>query len=201
MIRKETLFTLVVLAALIGFAVYLNRRQSTVEAEATPTSGVTYVFTSEDGLPSSIEIAPADGETVRIARNAENVWVLELPTQAAADQGLAEAAATQVSTLRALNKIEGDPEIFGLDQPAYVVTIGFTGGREHTLDIGSTTPSDSGYYVRLDGKEMMIVGLSGLEGLLNLASAPPYLETATPSPLPPTETPVPAVEATATTTP
>ena len=201
MIRKETLFTLVVLAALIGFAVYLNRRQSAVEAEATPTSGVTYVFTSEDGLPSSIEIAPADGETVRLARNDEKAWVLELPTLAAADQGLAEAAATQVSALRVLNEIEGDPETFGLDQPAYVIKIRFTGGKEHALEVGSVTPTDSGYYVRLDGKKMMIVALDGLEALLNLASDPPYQEPPTPSPLPPTATPVPTTELTATPAP
>jgi hypothetical protein len=112
-----TWITVLALAALIGFTVYLNRRAPTaVETEATPSSTVSYVFTAEDGLPSSIEIKPAEGETVRVARNADQVWMLELPEEAEADQGMAEAAATSVSTLRILNEVDAPADILGLDE-------------------------------------------------------------------------------------
>jgi hypothetical protein len=186
-----TWITVIIFAALIGLAVYLNQRAATPDAEATPSAAVTYVFTSEDGLPNSIEVKPLDGEPVRLARNEENAWMLELPEKAEADQGLAEAAATQISSLRILDGIDLAPDILGLEDPAYVITIKFTGGSEHVLEVGDKTPTNNGYYVRVDNEKTVIVALSGIESLLNLASSPPYLNTPTPTAIPPTETPLP----------
>jgi len=188
--RAGTWITVVVFAALIGLAVYLNRRAETPAAEATPSTTVSYVFTSEDGLPSSIEVKPLDGESVRLIRNEENAWALELPEKAEANQGLAEAAATQVSSLRIRDEIDLDPADLGLDNPAYVITVKFTGSGEHVLEVGDTTPTNNGYYVRVDKGKTVIVELSGIESLLNLITSPPYLNTPTPSALPPTETPI-----------
>ncbi len=190
MIRRDTWIVLFILAILVAFAVILNRRQSSLEAEPTPTGGLTYLFTSEDGNAISIEIAPAEGNPVRIARNSEDTWVIEMPFAASADQGLAEAAATQVGSLRVLDDIQGNPEIFGLDDPGYIITIRFSTGKEHILEVGSKTPTNSGYYVRLDDGKMTIVALSGIEALLKLITSPPYLETPTPSALPPSATPL-----------
>jgi hypothetical protein len=136
-----------------------------------------------------------------VALNAENVWALELPIQAEANQGLAEAAATQVSALKSISPINADPEIFGLKNPAFTITIEFKGGAKHTLEVGDSTPTQSGYYVRVDKDKMMIADLSGIESLLQLVSSPPYLNTPTPTALPPTPTPVPATEASGTPTP
>jgi hypothetical protein len=108
-----------------------------------------------------------------------------------------EAAATSVKSLRILNSdLEGTPDIFGLDQPAYVITIKFTGASEHVLEVGDKTPTNSGYYVRLDKGKMLVVSSDGIDSLLTLVQAPPYLNTPTPTALPPTETPVPAATST-----
>ncbi len=194
--RAGTWITLLFLAVLIGFTFYLNRKKETVAAEATPTGGeITSVFAATEGTVSSIEIKPADGESFRIARNEKNAWAIELPLEAEANQGLAEAAATQISALKVLDPIDGKLDIFGLDQPAYTVTIEFGGGNKHTLEIGDKTPTNIGYYVRVDNDKMMITDLSGIDSLLQLVNFPPYLNTLTPTPLPPTETPVPPTEA------
>lgn len=193
--RTGTWITILLLAALIGLAFYLNSRAKKQNAEATPSSTVSYIFTSEDGLPTSIEIKPQEGNGVRLVRNKENAWALELPENTAADQGLAEAAATQVSTLRILGDIDLAPEILGLDKPAYVITIKFTGGSEHVLEVGDKTPTNNGYYVRKDKDKTFIVDLNGLDSLLNLVTSPPYLNTPTPSALPPAETPLAPTEA------
>jgi hypothetical protein len=118
-----------------------------------------------------------------------------------ADQGLAEAAATQVTALPVSSQIEDgkSPDIFGLDDPAYIITIEFGTGKTRTLEVGDTTPTNSGYYVRVDKDKMLITDLSGIDALLQLASFPPYLST--PTVLPPTEPPVPTAEAAATPTP
>jgi hypothetical protein len=207
-INPGTWITLLLLAVIVGFAVYLKRGKEDT-AEATPTSEqIAFVFPPAEGTASSIEIKPAEGDAVRIVRNTENAWMMELPLETEADPGLAEAAASQLSALDVVSPVEGDPKTFGLDTPDYVITVKFANGKSHTLEIGDSTPSNSGYYVRLDGDKMMITGLSGVDSLVQLTLFPPYLNTPTPTatltatPIPPTETPVPpTVETTVTPTP
>ena len=62
-------------------------------------------------------------ETVEVARGADNTWGLTQPTEAKADQASAEAAATQVSTIRILDTVPNvDPKIVGLADPEYATT-------------------------------------------------------------------------------
>jgi hypothetical protein len=179
--QTGTWITVLIFLALIGTSVYLNRQKNTAQVEATPASEPSYLFSATaDGSPTSIEIKPATGETVRIARNAQNAWALELPIEAKADQGLSEAAASQISALEILDPIDADPAIFGLANPAFVITVKFDGGKNHTLEVGDPTPTNKGYYVRVDNDKMMIVDLSGIDSLLRLAASPPYVSTATP---------------------
>ena len=193
-----TLIT-VLLAILLGlYAFYLNREKKNADAEATPTGEeAAFVFDVPSSDIKSIEIKPADGDAqrVKVARNAENVWVLELPIKAEANQGLAEAAATQVVALNIVGEVDIDPSDLGLDNPTYVITIEFADGKTHTLEVGDSTPTNSGYYVRVDKDKMMITSLSGIDSLLNLVNFPPYLNTPTPTALPPTETPIPPTAA------
>lgn len=175
-----TWITVLIFIGLVVAAIYLNRKKETVATEATPVSGPSYLFSvSVEGNPTSIEIAPAEGEAVKLLRNSENIWALELPREAEADQGLAEAAATQLSALEILSEVDSDPAIFGLDTPSHVISLEFANGKKHTLEVGDSTPTNSGYYVRLDKDKMMIVDLSGIDSLVQLAATPPYLPTPT----------------------
>jgi len=190
--QAGTWISILMLAALVGLAFYLNREKENTAADATPTLGTTFLFTDADGIVSSIEVKPAEGESVKIARNAENAWAVILPTEAEANQGLAESAATQITALPINSQIEDgkSPEIFGLKDPAYVITVEFKDGKTRTLEVGDVTPTNSGYYVRVDQDRMYITDLSGIEALLQLGVFPPYLNT-----------PVPTVEAVVTPTP
>ncbi|MHB8777036.1 MAG: DUF4340 domain-containing protein [Anaerolineales bacterium] len=193
--RTGTWITLFVLAALIGFTYYLNSKKDNTETTATPASKESFVFSELDGNITSIEIIAADGETVKVARNNENVWALELPLAAEADQGLVEAAVSQIMALNIVGTVDADPGILGLDEPAYVIKLEFTDGKNHTLEVGGNTPTNSGYYVRMDGKNIMILTLSGIDSLTTLVQSPPLLSTPTPSPLPSTATPDSPTEA------
>ena len=200
--QAGTWISVLMLAALIGLAFYLSReKEKTAAEEATPTLEKTFIFTKADGMVSSIEVKPAEGETAKIARNAENAWEVTLPIQAEANQGQAEAAATQLTALPISSQIEPgkSPSIFGLDSPAYVITIEFKDGKTRTLEVGDKTPTNSGYYVRVDKDKMLITDLNGIDALLQLKSFPPYLNT--PTALPPTEAPLPTAGATVTPTP
>ncbi len=197
-----TWITVLIFIGLVGAAVYLNRQKETVAAEATPASEISYLFPANvDGSPTSIEIIPAAGDRVKVARDEKNVWALELPIKAEAIQSSAEAAAAQVSALEIISDVDADPAIFGLDHPAFEIIFEFENGNKHTLEVGDSTPTNSGYYVRVDKDKMKVVDLSGIDALLQLAASPPYLTTPTPSALPPTEAPVSPTQALGAPTP
>ncbi|MDP1779167.1 MAG: DUF4340 domain-containing protein [Anaerolineales bacterium] len=187
--RTGTWITLLLLAALIGLAYYLNRNEPIAETQATPALEATFVISEQDGNITGIEIKPVDGETVKVARNGEKVWALELPSATEADQGLVEAAVSQITALKIIGEVDADASILGLDEPAYVITIEFADGIKRTLEVGDTTPTRSGYYVRVDKKKTLILTLSSIDSLTNLTRFPPYLNTPTPTPLPLTPTP------------
>lgn len=193
MIRRSTVVYIVLFLALAGAYYYLNNREKPADIEVTtePSSEIApvYLFTAEDSTPSSIRIESNAGDTVEVARGADNAWTLTQPIEAEADQGAAEAAASQITTMSILDTVpEIDPKIVGLETPEYVLTVKFINGVERTVDIGVITPTESGYYVRdADGK-VIIVSRSAIDSLLGLLNNPPYLETLTPSPIPPTET-------------
>lgn len=200
--RTGTWVALIVLAAVIGAAFYMNRQaEEAANATETPEVEEAFVF-GEDRIVTSIEIQPAEGETVQLERNEENVWMLSQPEEAEAEQGAAEAAASQINALRIITEVDSgkDPSIFGFDEPAYTITVSFEDGTTSVIEVGDNTPSESGYYLRVDGGKAYVVGLSGIDALAGLVFAPPYLNTPTPIPTA-TSTPLPTATPEATATP
>lgn len=197
--RQSTVIYLVLFLLVIGAYYYLNNREEPADIALTlePTTEVSYLFTAEDGLPTSIRIESKSGDTVEVARNAENAWALILPREATADQASAEAAASQVTTMQILDRLPDiDPEIVGLTDPEYNIFVRFTSGVERNVKIGVITPTESGYYVQNTDGETVIISKSSVDALLGLLNNPPYLETPTPSPIALTETPIdPTLEA------
>jgi hypothetical protein len=197
--RRSTVVYLLLLLVMAGVYYYLNNREQPADIAVTlePESQVLYLFTADDGLPTSIRIEAKTGETVEVARGADEAWALILPVEAKADQAAAEAAASQVTTMRILDSVPDiDPEIVGLSIPEYTLIIRFTSGVERKAEIGVITPTESGYYVRNADGEIVIVSKSSLDSLLGLLTNPPYLETPLPSTpeasTPPVETPTSA---------
>jgi len=190
MIRRPTWILLIILLILVGAAWYLSRAE-VEQAGATPTPAKLYLFTAEDGLVSSIKIESKAGEVVVVTRGADGMWFIAQPEQGDADQGLAESAATQMTTLQVLTELEIEPGTVGLKPAAYTVTVGFTSAKERTFLVGDLTPTDSGYYVQKDDGRMVIVGRYGIDALLNLLTQPPYASTPTPLPATATNTIIP----------
>lgn len=199
--RAGTWITLAAFILVIGAALYMNR-QAEEKAAATETPGTEETFIFDETLAvNAIEVSNADGVSARIERNADKAWVLSKPEKAEADQGASEAAATQIGAIRIIIPVENadDLSIFGLDTPDYLINVEFEDGTKSTLEVGDKTPTENGYYVRKDKKDVFVVALSGIDTLGNLLIAPPYLNTPTPSPTAtetplPTATPAPATE-------
>ncbi len=187
MIRRSTVVYIIILLALVGAYYYLKNRPQPADISVTPEATIeqtSYLFTADEGVPTSIRIQSKAGETIELTRDSTNAWALTLPVAAKADQGSAEAAATQVTTMRILNKVPNlDPNVAGLKTPEYVLTVKFNDKVERTVNIGVVTPSESGYFVQdAAGGDVQIVSTSSVDALLSLLTTPPYLETLTPSP-------------------
>jgi hypothetical protein len=202
MIRPSTVVYLVLLLALVGAYFYLRNRGQAADIEVTvePSAEVAqaYLFPAEEGTPSSIRIDSKAGQSVEVARDADNAWTLIRPVEAKADPAAAEAAASQVTTMRILDTVpDVDLKIVGLDEPAYILTVKFTSGGERTVEVGVITPTESGYYARDAAGEVVIVSRDAIDPLIGLLDNPPYLETPTPAPstleavTPPIETATP----------
>jgi hypothetical protein len=191
MIRRNTWLLLIVLLALIGFAIYFTNQKTKQAAAVTPISASTSLFNSAEGTPNDIKVEDSTGNSVEVARNASGSWEVKAPVQMAADQAAAQAAATQIGTLRVLANPQLGLDVVGLDKPAYTITIIFSGGKTHKLSVGSVTPIQDGYYTSLDVGPAEIVDKPGLDALLGLLTAPPYFATLTPAASP---TPFPALE-------
>ncbi len=180
MIRRSTLIVLIVLAALVAFSLYLRNQQAKQAARPTPTEGSSAVFPTTDGAPTGISIQASGGSTVEFARDQTGTWIVKQPLAVAADQAASEAAASQVTGLRILSNVQLGLDIVGLVTPADTMTVAFASGSTHKLLIGSVTPIQNGYYCQLDGGPVIVVDKPGIDALLGLLTAPPYLATLTP---------------------
>jgi hypothetical protein len=182
--KRSTWIVLVIFLALVGLLVYLNRKEpATTEEDVATVEPVENLFNETDGLPTRIDIKSETGEQVSIARNEAGAWVLKQPIEAEANQGSAEAAASQLTSLRIVSRPEVDPADAGLVQPSYIMTVELTGGTVKTVRIGDITPTESGYYTNIDeSTEVLIVSKTGLDSLLTLVDSPPFISTSTPTP-------------------
>jgi Domain of unknown function (DUF4340) len=183
--KRSTSIVLVIFLALVGMMLYLNKKEPPAEAtDVTPSATVEFLFSDNEGLPASIDIKSNTGEQVVMERNDAGIWVLKQPIEADADQGSAEEAASQVTSLRIESRLEVAPDATGLVDPSYELTVKMTGGTMKTVRIGDLTPTGIGYYTRIEGSdETLIVSKTGLDALIKLLESPPYVEpTATSTP-------------------
>jgi len=192
--RRSTVVYLLLFLVMAGAYYFFNNRTEPADISLTlePEAQVSYLFSADDGTPTSIRIESKSGDIVEVARGADNAWALTKPRKASADQATAEAAASQATTIRILDTIPDiDLDIVGLEAPDYTLTVKFTSGVERKAQIGVITPTESGYYVLNAAGEVIVAGKSSIDSLLGLLKNPPYLETPTPSITPVTDTPVP----------
>ena len=191
--RRSAWVALILVALVAGMIVYLRQDEKAVreEAETFPTLPTRYLFDPAEGEPNRIRLeTTATGGVVEVALNMQGQWEVVLPFGGLASQGDVGALLTTLTSLRSVKEVEGlAPSDLGLEPPAYVLTVVLKSGGKHILEIGDKTPSESGYYARLDGKRLLVADLSSIEGLTLLAGNPPYQVTPTPSLLPVTSTP------------
>ncbi len=186
MSRESTAWILlVILAGLVGLGWYLNQRPTQTQTPTvTPAPTPAFLFVNDSTQIVNFSLLDASGEYSTLTRGAGGVWVLETRSyNGNADQGQAEAAASQVAALRILNTLDSPPALadIGLEPPAYTLKV-TTAAGEQTTRIGIATVTGSGYYVLDANGNVRIVSKFGIDALLNLLTTPPIAQTPTPSP-------------------
>jgi hypothetical protein len=184
MIKRPTWILLIILALVFG-AFFLVRNKQAGSSQDTPTPlGNSYLITSADGTIESIRVSDGRGQVVQFQKDPNGVWVVTLPQPGDADQGVASAAETQVEALLIVATLDTPPglDTVGLAAPTATIDLTFSDGTQHKLEIGGLTSIGSGYYVRMDQSKVYVVSNSGIDALLNLLAAPPYVPTPTPAP-------------------
>jgi hypothetical protein len=194
MIKRPTWILLIVLV-LVAVAYYvINNRPSASSTLATPTAlGNNFLVTQADGTLQVLCIHDNQNHTVQMQRDTSGTWNITLPTLGFADQTLASAAETQIGALRIVTILDNSLNLgdAGLETPTYTIELTFDSGIKHIIQVGTLTPTNSGYYVNYDSGNLYVVAKSGIDALLNLLTSPPF---------PATDTPVPTIERTATPT-
>ncbi len=190
MVKKPTIFLLLILGLIIVAYLLINRQASLSKEEITPTvQGNDLLITEEEGSLQSIHISSSNDQYFQMQRDTSGAWIITLPSTGIADQSLAGAAETQVGALRIISRIENQNNLkdFGLAEPADTLEFAFSSGAQRVFRVGSLTPTNSGYYLLDDKENLLVVSRSGIDALLRLLVSPPFL---------PTETSVPTVEVT-----
>lgn len=113
------------------------------------------LFDTTDTTLSSVNVTTASGGFA-LAKNDTGDWKLTAPQSSDADPGKATQLATTLSTLESTEYLANEPKPealkeYGLDKPAEVVTLGFTGGRTYKLELGKPRPDKPEVFARLDG--------------------------------------------------
>lgn len=193
--RRSTI-VLVVLFAAFGLLYWYMQKPGNVIKQALTTSTPTApqplsdLIKPEQGQVSQISVQSADGKTVTLKKSG-GIWLIATDHEAPANQDSAEMIAQSISSLRMVATLEKAPDLaaIGLSSPVYTVSLVLSDGSPYIFKIGAATVTGSGYYVQANDGSLVVIDKNAIDTLTSLIVDPPFLQTATPSPAPATETP------------
>ncbi len=195
MIRRSTWALVAVFVLLLaGTLVYQRYQDQQPKAEATSTPDPNgKLFTIDEKTIVSLRIEGA-GKAVQIGRDSSGLWTVTEPKGGPTDAGKVESAMSQLVDLGIIATLNPttDLNVYGLGKAAYIITVGLNDGTKDVANVGSLTPTSSGYYVRLNDQTPKVVSKFSLDALLGLLENPPFQDTPTPAagtPAPATGTP------------
>ena len=157
-----------------------NQKKTSAGAHSNPSATLSY-SASQDGQPTDIKIEDTAGHSVEIARNSTGSWVLKAPTADAANQGQAEIRGNSIDILNIAWQCSDWPGCGWVYSTNHTMTVTFDSAKTHKVLIGSVNPIQTGYYVQVDGGPVQVADKSGIDSLVGMLTAPPYLSTLTPT--------------------
>ncbi|HEX8966893.1 MAG TPA: DUF4340 domain-containing protein [Chloroflexota bacterium] len=166
---------------------------ATANANATATTTASQqpqIFAFDDSKVTAFELHQAD-QSVRIEKQGDT-WMIA-GTSDPANRSSFTSLIVRMSQLKATRGVDNpgtDLSQYGLDPPKESAIAQLDDGTRYELDLGNTTPVQTGTYARkADAGDVYVVAdqfRTDLERLITNPKEPP-----TPTPAPPTSTPAP----------
>ncbi len=196
MVRRST-WILLVMFIVLATAVYLFQRYQAQKtdntATATPTATPVKVYNLNGAQVENIKLSDSSGNALDLYKDqASSKWAISGVPVEKADSFQIESISAQLFDLQAQETFTQTPPLdsIGLITPTYTITMTTTGGSQTITSVGSQTPTGSGYYIRVNSGQVIIVDKLIMDDILHLLSNPPLLTTPTPE-VTPTETTLP----------
>lgn len=200
MIKQNTWIALIVFMLLLVVMLILQgvKTSKVAEVAPTPTSGL--LFPQLDvGKIVAFTLQRSESFERLVLEKMEGQWVLKEPAAEMTDTAIVESNLSQLVSLRILSAptLNATLEELGLKPPVYRILIQLEDGEQLVLNVGSETPTGSGYYLLTSYRRVVVVNKFALDTIIAMLDQPPILE---PTPTPTLE-PTEEVESTSTGTP
>ena len=153
---KRALILAGVLAALV--LVYAGVQKSVSQPENVTEESGTYALTAHTAEElTGLQWTNGDGdeqETLHFVKT-DGQWRVEGNEAFPVKQDSVEGLAETLTALKADRKLENveKPEDYGLLEPAFTLTAGWSDGTETVYSMGDETPFGDGYYLSLSGED------------------------------------------------
>ena len=163
---RSFLFLIAIAAVLGGYVWFVEMKRDPNATDATPPEKL---FTAEPAQLQEIRITNDKGELSTLRRTGTGWSIAEAPG-VEVDETEVSNIATGLATIEASRVVDEQPPSlaeFGLDKPR--ITAGFTdaAGKQHTLLVGSKTPTGGDLYAKVaDAPRVVLIG-SWIEETLN----------------------------------
>jgi len=162
--KKNKFLPMIVLAVLLAALVIgtsllsaANDRKAAEEAEKLAAENAVIMLAQYDAANTSSISYSREGEEFLTFNAVGGAWVYEGDPNFPLNQQIVGSMATALSAMAAERTVEDvDKEAYGLNDPAYVITVEYTDGASHVYTIGNYNSFTGGYYFTMDGDCYMI---------------------------------------------
>ncbi len=190
--RGTVILIVVSVILIVGFTLLSNQQAAApTSGTATPTASVGPVFAGLDTskIVKFEAVNNADSATphVIMTKDAGGVWTVSdatYPQKLATDQTKASATVNSMATIVALDKFDTDkPSDYGLDKPAFTLTLTDSDGKTYSLQIGKKAVANPRYYAFANGdtKSVYILDSTTIDALTATVLEPDYVASPTPT--------------------
>ncbi len=188
MMRRSTWIVLGIFVLLIGFTLVYQRYQANNPAATptfatTPTAPPAMLYSLSDTQIKDIKIADNTGSYIDLYQDSNSAsWAIEGVPAGQADSTKIKSISTDLLALQVQETLANTVSLaaVGLETPTYTITLTTTLNQALITYVGTPTAIGTGYYVRQNDGQIMIVDKSSLDPILNALKEPPLLPTPTP---------------------
>lgn len=150
---KGLLIATALLAVLGGLVWWSNKNKKDEPAGPEGAPAATKILTLAEADIAKVEIRHREAETTRIERDG-SAWKITSPQPLPSDRDAVNSLLSAVANVSADKVVEEKPAdlaVFGLKEPASVVTVTLKDGKTRTLKFGDDAPVGGGSYAQVDG--------------------------------------------------